>query len=398
MAPLDWVSTAATALQEAGPSLAQRTGFWGVSIADLLPGDHVYAWKMGYTYNHHGIVVHTASCEADGAQDQLECCSIVHFRPPENTRPGQIEICSLSDFAQGREIFKCRYAVPQAEFYLARAGTCSTHVADAVPLRVLRALSLLEVSQQTGGDAAAEVEYDLLQKNSELLARWCLLGSVSGVQRFCSSERAFSPQTSPGRFVRLGLAAAAVAAGAAGVSGAVASAASAGSAGAAASEAAVTAAGAATTIAKVAELAALGSTATCQAMKAGSLAASEASRHLLMDMLRRPAQVQNVFSQISEAVQSTTGGYATPQHTRTVDSTVRNDLVERQNACIVMALRTCLQDMGVATPKPLSVLLDSPAGCCRLAEMLVDVLEEGLPSDIPECRVFVQSFLDELVG
>lgn len=169
MAPLDWFSTAAVALQEAGPALAQKAGLLGVPIADLSPGDHVYAWKMGYTYNHHGIVVHTASCEAGCAHDRLECCSIVHFRPPENTIPGQIEICSLSDFAQGREVYKCRYAVPQAEFYLARAGTCSTHVADAVPLNVLRALSLLEVSQQRGNDSAAEVEYDLLQKKQRAL-------------------------------------------------------------------------------------------------------------------------------------------------------------------------------------------------------------------------------------
>lgn len=147
---------------------------------------------------------------------------------------------------------------------------------------------------------------------------------------------------------------------------------------------------------KAASLAVLGSTATCQVMKAGSLAASEAARHLLVDILRRPAQAQNVFSQMSDLAQASMGGYATSQQNRSVVSTVKNDLAEQQDTCLVAALRACLQDMGVAVPKPLGVLLDSPAGCCRLAEMLVDVLEEAAPSDIPECRVFVQSFIDEL--
>jgi len=66
-------------------------------------------------------------------------------------------------------------------------------------------------------DPLAQVEYNLLKKNSELLARWCKVGSISGVQRFRSQETAFSPQTAPGRFIRLGVAIAVPTAIAAGV-------------------------------------------------------------------------------------------------------------------------------------------------------------------------------------
>jgi len=86
---------------------------------------------------------------------------------------------------------------------------CSTCVADAQPLVILRAISLVDLRncgfRDDPDDVCAQAEYHLLTKNSELLASWACVGELSGVRRFNSGERAFSSQTSPGRFVRLGL-------------------------------------------------------------------------------------------------------------------------------------------------------------------------------------------------
>jgi len=387
MSPLDWVSSAAT-MSDKLPYV-ERSLAAGMRKEDLVAGDHVYTWKMGWTYNHHGIVVATKQCPPGCPHDSLLCCSIVHFRPPCKTAMGRIEICSLSSFAEGREIYRCSYGVPNAEFYVKRSGCCSANVADARSLTVLRALSLPDVSSEPETSADAQVEYDFLVKNSELLSCWCKIGKASGVQRFCSSEKAFSAQTSPGRFARLGLAAVAVV-GAATATVALTGAASASSTVAAASGAAATTTSevavstggtaAVVTALRVSELAAAGSAITKQVVAAGNLAASEAARHLLLDMVRRPHRVQDMLTQVSEAVR---GG-----------SKASDGALEQ--FAVSAGLRACLADLGVAVPAALQSLLDSPQGCSRLCEMLSDVLEAADSQNPAECAAFVDSFLCEL--
>lgn len=190
----------------------ERTGLsHGTSKEQLRPGDHIYAWKLGYTFSHHGIVVKTEACDPSCDHSDLRCCTIVHFCPASEEVPPRIALASLAEFLCGRQVCRCHYGVPAAEFFLKRSGTCSTDIPDPWPLVVIRALSLVELSPQdfTDDDVGAEMarmEYDILRRNSELLARWCKLGTKSGVRRFCSDEAAFSLQTSPGRFFRLGLA------------------------------------------------------------------------------------------------------------------------------------------------------------------------------------------------
>ncbi|CAK0882337.1 unnamed protein product [Prorocentrum cordatum] len=215
MRPMDWVSTGVSTAATGAEFVQHRLDKSGLvdSIAktELESGDHIYAWRLGFSYNHHGIVVRTAPCEPGCQHDSLECCCVVHFVPPSETNGnfGRMEVVSLAQFSQGRSVCKCHYGVPSVNFYFQRSGSCSTDQRDPKPFSVLRALSLLDV----GGDAAAledaaaqAVEYSLLNKNNELFARWCKVGDASGVRRFRSRETAFSPQTAPGRFVRLGLA------------------------------------------------------------------------------------------------------------------------------------------------------------------------------------------------
>lgn len=195
-----------------------------------------------------------------------------------------MEIVSVEEFAQGRSVCKCHYEVPSLNFYFKRSGSCSTHKRASKPISVLRALSLLDV----GGDSARPeealaqaVEYNLFNKNNELFACWCKIGDASGVSRFRSSETAFSPQTAPGRFVRLGLAVGVAAAGVAGVASLTAGATASGAAAAtsaASGTAAISATGTTTVSAATGSATAVAATGvTASSAAAGTVAGSAAT-------------------------------------------------------------------------------------------------------------------------
>jgi len=349
--------------------------FHNAEKAELAPGAHVYVWRLGYSYSHHGIVVHTAPCEPNCRHEALACCAIVHFRRLATGQGSRIELASLSDFAQGAGLHQCRYGVPQAEFFLKRAGSCSTHAADLWPLVVLRALSIVDVaaaplasakggafsSQSIDEPIEAQVEYCMLRKNCELLARWCKLGTVSGVRRFRSTEFAFSPQSAPGRLVRLGL---------------------------------VTAVPAAATAAvfTVGNAPAL----PAEAMAAGSLVASAAVRQVLLEMVRHPQRTASAVTAMAEAL-------PTRRNCDGDSATNRPWAIERgrrplgQDEGLTVALCLCLDDLGVRVPGSLAPLLQDPWGCVRLCEVLVDALEASSAANAFEIAAIVQSLLDALL-
>ncbi|CAK0882336.1 unnamed protein product [Prorocentrum cordatum] len=320
MRPMDWVSTGVSTAATGAEFVQHRLDKSGLvdSIAktELESGDHIYAWRLGFSYNHHGIVVRTAPCEPGCQHDSLECCCVVHFVPPSETNGnfGRMEVVSLAQFSQGRSVCKCHYGVPSVNFYFQRSGSCSTDQRDPKPFSVLRALSLLDV----GGDAAAledaaaqAVEYSLLNKNNELFARWCKVGDASGVRRFRSRETAFSPQTAPGRFVRLGLAVA-VPVGLP-ASGSVAAAA-AGGAEVAAGAGAAAAAGAETGLSASAMAAGQAARQAAAAagrhvLRAGSLAASEAAQSCCWTS-RRPEYAAGLLLHAAPALAAAVAGSA----------------------------------------------------------------------------------------
>lgn len=432
--PLDWANTAVAlgqqVLQPIDGVIQQSGLLRPVTKDDLRSGDHVYAWKYGWTYSHHGIVVRTEACAPDCLHDTLSCCSIVHFQPPTGNTRGRIELVDLAGFVQGRNVCKCKYGVMPAEFYLTRSGCCATEKPDPWPLVIIRALSLLEFSSPdgaVGNSAAAQVEYNLLKKNSELLARWCMLGNASGVRRFLSNETAFSLQTAPGRFVRLGLAVAvtgaAVAGAAAAISASGAAASISGAATGAASSAAgtvssttgaaVTAAGEAAAIAgeaastaAVAGEAAVATTAANPWFAAGTLAASAAARNLLMDIAQRPHEAVGLVSQVSRALPSSPLGQTQPSLQALLGIPLNNSVPrglneerryqQEQQDTLVAAVGTCFRDLNAHVAKPLSPLLACPFGCSLLCEMLVDLLEREVPEDATECVAYIQSFLEGL--
>jgi hypothetical protein len=202
-------------------------------------------------------------------------------------------------------------------------------------------------------EGCERVEYDILRKNCELLALWCSVGAASGVQRFrCNEESAYSAQSAPLRFVRLGLAAAVP------VGAAVA--------------------------------------APTEALAAGSLASSAAARQILMEVgsqvAKRPTQaVRAVSSCLPQRSESTSAAR---------NSNEQSSQTPRVHGLpgVLTAVLTCL---GLRLPEALVHVASTHQGVVELCEMLVDVLET-VPQrgDVgpSECAAALQHFFDEVAS
>jgi len=262
----------------------------------------------------------------------------------------RIELTSLATFSAGNTLHRCRYGVDTLEFVLKRSGSCSTHHADLWPRIVLRALSVLDVPNEV---ACARVEYDLLTKNCELLALWCSAGSASGVQRFrCKDEVAYSAQSAPLRFVRLGLVpAVAVGAAIAAPAGSV-----------------------------------------SQMITAGSLASSAAARQLLLEAATKPQQAVRAASSClpQSSARSSSSGRSSHQ---------RTELPRIQGLPDV--LKAVLASLDLSLPEALIPVAATRQGAVELCEMLVDVLDTlETRGDVgaSECAAALQHFFDEIAS
>lgn len=400
ISPLDWVSAATVAAHDALPAMYEKTGLAQTVLkADLRPGSHIYSWRKGYTFSHHGVVVHVEACSPSCNHVDLSCCAVVHFVPPHGSDKERICITSLAEFLHGGQPHEVRYRTTQAEYFLKRAGCCSTHEPAPWPLVVLRALGTIDFLP-VGADSSSEtrtentdgtpntsdtfaVEYNMLTKNCELLARWCKLGPVSGVRRFYSTESAYTPQSAPARFVRLGLAAAVPMA----------------------------------AVAAAAYVGAVPVVTGTQALAVGSLASSTAARAILLDSARNPQRAVKLAREGASlagslgnatlargSLGSLVGAGARPevderrqeQDSRPWARVEEASRMLQQGESVCTALQACVKDLGVIFPKQLMTLGDEPWACCRLCEMLADALEQRSPSNCFECAAGMQAFLDDL--
>ncbi|OEL31240.1 hypothetical protein BAE44_0007741 [Dichanthelium oligosanthes] len=157
-----------------------------VERSEIKPGDHIYAWRAGYTYSHHGIyvggskVVHftrkkeagTAGLDSAIAVSSLlsqgsdECPTFPDcgFQLPDS---GVVLTC-LDCFLRGGALHRFEYAAPPAVFLAKlRGGTCTTARSDPADAAVRRAMHLL---QNGFGD------YDVFENNCEDFALYCKTG------------------------------------------------------------------------------------------------------------------------------------------------------------------------------------------------------------------------------
>lgn len=158
-----------------------------VERSEMEPGDHIYTWRAGYTYSHHGIyvggskVVHfTRKREAGGAgldsaiavsslllsRGSDECPSFPDcgFQLPDS---GVVLTC-VDCFLGGGALHRFEYGVPAAAFLAkVRGGTSTTARADPGDAAVRRAMHLL---RHGFGD------YDVFENNCEDFALYCKTG------------------------------------------------------------------------------------------------------------------------------------------------------------------------------------------------------------------------------
>ncbi|CAO2200461.1 unnamed protein product [Urochloa humidicola] len=160
-----------------------------VERSEIKAGDHIYTWRAGYTYSHHGIyvggskVVHfTRKKEAGAAgldsaiavssllsQGSDECPTFPDcgFQLPDS---GVVLTC-LDCFLRGGALHRFEYGAPAAVFLAKlRGGTCTTAPADGgADAAVRRAMHLLT---QSGGFG----DYDVFENNCEDFALYCKTG------------------------------------------------------------------------------------------------------------------------------------------------------------------------------------------------------------------------------
>ncbi|KAF4741302.1 hypothetical protein FOZ62_030233, partial [Perkinsus olseni] len=65
-------------------ALAAASFLWGVATktmnnsvkkSDLKVGDHIYQWRKGSLYSHHGIVVDVNPCPSESCDHRGVCCT-----------------------------------------------------------------------------------------------------------------------------------------------------------------------------------------------------------------------------------------------------------------------------------------------------------------------------------
>ncbi|KAF3433973.1 hypothetical protein FNV43_RR25076 [Rhamnella rubrinervis] len=127
---------------------------------DLNPGDHIYTWRRGYYYSHHGIYGHDGRVIHLTRGPGRDGFSSSSSHPSD----GPVLSSTLEEFLSGRGLRRFQYGVNAIKFLIKRAGTCTLAFSDP-PEDVLRRASFL----LTYGSG----DYDLSNNNCEDFALYC---------------------------------------------------------------------------------------------------------------------------------------------------------------------------------------------------------------------------------
>ena len=134
-----------------------------ISIYQLKPGDHIYAYRKLAVYSHHGIYVGEAETE------------VIHFcGEKESDKFGSnskskvsITRCTLKKFCNGATLRLVAYNVDPFEMHVSRPGTCHTEESDREVLS--RAKYFLDHPKKWK-------EYHFIYNNCENFAFFCNTG------------------------------------------------------------------------------------------------------------------------------------------------------------------------------------------------------------------------------
>ena len=128
---------------------------------NLKPGDHIYSYRAGFAYSHHGIFV--------GEED----CEVIHFsagRDHYSAKDGAIiQKCTLTNFSQGSKIRLVAYDVPWLTARIKRGASVKrykTHPPDEV---IALAKRYVNCPDKWG-------RYNIMSNNCETFAVYCKTG------------------------------------------------------------------------------------------------------------------------------------------------------------------------------------------------------------------------------
>ncbi|KAF3457635.1 hypothetical protein FNV43_RR02293 [Rhamnella rubrinervis] len=131
---------------------------------ELRPGDHIYTWRSGYSYSHHGIYV------GDGKVIHLtRGPGLIISSSSSQSSDDRVKCCDIEDFLCDGQFYCFEYGVSRFVFLTKGPGTCSLVSSDP-PEQVFHHTSYL-LKYGFGN-------YDLLYRNCEDFAIYCKTGLI----------------------------------------------------------------------------------------------------------------------------------------------------------------------------------------------------------------------------
>ena len=136
-----------------------------ISKEDLKPGDHIYCYRLGFIYSHHGIYIGEADCE------------VIHFSGEDGSlaskcgsndikRGACIRKCTLEEFTNGYTIRLVAYSVPEHTIWIKKGISVKREQSQSPAIVIDRAKRYLQNPERWG-------EYDLIKNNCETFAVYC---------------------------------------------------------------------------------------------------------------------------------------------------------------------------------------------------------------------------------
>ncbi|KAF3434453.1 hypothetical protein FNV43_RR25556 [Rhamnella rubrinervis] len=135
---------------------------------EVKPGDHIYTWRSGYTYSHHGIYV------GDGRVIHLTRGPgfiVSSYSRSQSSNDDPVVCCNIEDFLCDGHLYRFNYYASGVVLLIKRAGTCSLASSNPPEQVLHRAYYLLEHGFGN---------YHLFGKNCEDFALYCKTGIVKG--------------------------------------------------------------------------------------------------------------------------------------------------------------------------------------------------------------------------
>ncbi|KAF3433981.1 hypothetical protein FNV43_RR25084 [Rhamnella rubrinervis] len=128
-------------------------------------GDHIYTWRLGYSYSHHGIYVGDEKVvHFTRAPGPIIFSSSNEYPPSHHSGDDRVECCSIEEFLCDGDLYLYEYGVMTPLFIIKRGGSCTPFTSDP-PKDVLHRVSILLVK--------GFGEYHLLKNNCEDFAIYC---------------------------------------------------------------------------------------------------------------------------------------------------------------------------------------------------------------------------------